>query len=273
MKIKLHPLFVVFALIMVICGQSINLLGGLIAVILHELAHKTTAKYYGYYLKEIKLLPYGAVLSGTENIDKKSERIIAISGPIASLLIAIIFVSLWWVYPVSYYYTKNFVYTNLAIFVVNLLPVFPLDGSRVVLSFTKNRLKTLKFLRLLGVIVSFIFIIFFIVSAFYDINFTLGIFAVFLFIGATSGTKIEGENYILNNAFIIKDYTNGVVQKIIYIESDTSLYKLVKMLSPYSLNTYILLYTNKQQIVITEQKLQMLISKYPLYTKIEDIKF
>ena len=247
------------------------LLGGIVAVILHELGHKTAAKYCGYYLKEIKLLPYGAVLSGEENIDKKSERIIAISGPLVSLLVALIFVAIWWIFPSSYYYTKNFVYTNLAIFIVNLIPVYPLDGARVLLSFSKNRLKILKILRVLGIIFSFIFMVLFIVSAFYEINFTIGTFAIFLFIGATSGTKKESENYILNSAFLVKDYLNGVESKTIYLSSNVLLLKLVKLLNPKTINTYVIVDSNDKNI--TEENLQELIKKYPLSSKIKDINF
>lgn len=273
MKLKLHPLFLLFSLILIIYGQGVALFYGIVAVVLHELGHKTTAKYYGYYLKEIKLLPYGAVISGEENIDKKSERIIAISGPVVSLLIAIIFIAFWWIIPTSYYYTKGFVYTNLGIFFVNLIPVYPLDGARFILTFSKNRLKALKILRILGVIFSFIFMILFIVSAFYDINFTLGIFAIFLFVGATSGTKKESENYVLNSAFIVKDYQSGVEGKKIYITSDALLLKLVKLLSPKTINTYIIVDSNSTNNVISEEKLEELVKKYPIYTKIKDIYF
>lgn len=271
MKLKIHPLFLILGVILAICGQIVPFLIGIASVIAHEFAHSIVAKYFGYYLNTVSLLPYGAKLFGEENIRQKDEKYIALAGPIFSLVISLIAVGLWWIIPNSFYYTKDFAYINFELFLINLLPAYPLDGSRIVLSVAKNRIKALKIVKLLGVVLSVCFMIIFIVSAFYSINFTIGIFSVFLFIGATDGVSKEQNISLYTSSFIAKRYDVGVEKKEIIVSKNLTLLHLVRMLSPNYFITFIVV-DGESTSKISENKLQNLTVKYPLNTKIGNIK-
>lgn len=273
MKLKIHPLFIVLSIVMLFFRQGVVMIFSVVAVILHEYGHYVAGKYYGYMMNKVELLPYGAVLCGKENIDKKAERIIALTGPLVNVFLALLTVSIWWIFPKTYYFTNQFCTINIGLALINLMPVFPLDGARIVLSLSKNRLKALKILRINGIAVAMIFLILFVVSAFFEINFTLGIFAVFLFIGATNGTDNENYSYVFNNALTVKNLDNGVTLRQIYITKDITLLKTLKLTSPSYYTEFVVVDKNFYTITkISENTLIELYQKYPLHTKLCDTK-
>lgn len=137
-KFKVHPLFIALAAVMIAIGKGYAFLSSIAAVVLHELAHAVAAKNQGYVSGSITLLPYGAVLSTSEDLDRNSEVIIAAAGPICNFILAIITVALWWLIPACLPYTDDFYTANLTIGFFNLLPAYPLDGSRILLGLIKN---------------------------------------------------------------------------------------------------------------------------------------
>ena len=107
------------------------------SVLLHELAHSIVARAWGIPVQSITLFIFG----GVANISREPERplaefLVAIAGPIASLLLALLFGLLWLtgrlldLPPLAAlgYYLSNI---NLGLALFNLIPGFPLDGGRV----------------------------------------------------------------------------------------------------------------------------------------------
>jgi Zn-dependent protease len=125
--------------------------------IFHELGHKFVAMHYGYYA-EYELWPTGliialvssffgfifaapgAVVIYSNGMEKKTNGIISIAGPIVNIILGLIFflilVSLW-----DFAYTETgylvaltcVLGTRINFFLAafNLLPIPPLDGSKV----------------------------------------------------------------------------------------------------------------------------------------------
>lgn len=272
MKIKLHPAFLMLAVLYVIMGKWQITLCSVLAVILHEAGHFAVAKYFGYTLNEICLMPYGAVIKGDENLDKKAEFYVSIAGPITSLIIALVIVATWWIFPSTYDYTVDFAKTNILVCFVNLLPSYPLDGARIVLSLSKNRLKIVRWLKFAGIITAILFVVAFIITCFYGVNFTLLTFGVFLFAGALDGSKKEGENYVLKTAFLQKQYKQGVEEKRIRVSKNVTLRKMLNLVRSDCVVTFIVV-DEKGGVVKTlcEKELTNLIERYPLTTKIFQI--
>jgi len=109
-----------------------------ISVLIHEMSHSLVARRKGTSVKRITLFLFG----GMAQIEKEpetpySEFIMAIAGPAASFVIAIIFGVIWAFTgninlirePVKYLSIINIV---LGVF--NMLPGYPLDGGRVLRS-------------------------------------------------------------------------------------------------------------------------------------------
>jgi Zn-dependent protease len=107
------------------------------SVLLHELAHSVVAIAFGIPVKSISLFIFGGVASIEREPDRPlAEFLIAIVGPISSLLLALGFGALWLggqvmgieaVAALGLYLGG----INLSLAVFNMLPGFPLDGGRV----------------------------------------------------------------------------------------------------------------------------------------------
>lgn len=224
MQIKVHPLFFVLALALVALGRAWVFALTFAALILHELAHAGFARLRGFAIKKLVLLPFGAMMSTEENFDRGSAVIVGLAGPVLNLVLALITVGIWWIAPVTYRYTEPFFYANLSLGLFNLLPIYPLDGSRIVLGLCKNRLRAIKGMQIAGIACSIAFLGLFIGSFFFGLNFTYGIIAVFLFYGAAFGTKEEMYISVLDSRS--KNYMLGVEKKTVRVSLDMPLIRL-----------------------------------------------
>jgi Zn-dependent protease len=106
-----------------------------LSVVLHELGHSIVAKHYGIPVNSIKLFIFGGVSQiGTEPPSAKAEFVMAVVGPLVSLVLAGVFAGLSVAFasvaPLLAL-TKYLAYINVALGLFNLIPGFPLDGGRV----------------------------------------------------------------------------------------------------------------------------------------------
>ncbi len=124
--------------------------------ILHELAHKYTAMRYGAHA-EFRLWNFGLMLAlftgilalftnfrflfaapGAvyiygSNISRKQNGIISLAGPLTNMLIAAVFFLLYVFFPFGLMGTifRYGIFINIFLGLFNMLPIFPLDGSKV----------------------------------------------------------------------------------------------------------------------------------------------
>lgn len=113
----------------------------LISILLHELTHSLVAQKYGLIVSEIELFLFG----GVSKIEKepetpKSEMVIAIVGPLSSLIIGFSFLIIVFLSPIilSPIIYVSLLYTgisNIGLGLFNLIPAFPIDGGRVLRAF------------------------------------------------------------------------------------------------------------------------------------------
>lgn len=251
MQIKVHPLFYVLALALIACGRAWAFVLTFVALILHELAHAGLARLRGFTVKKLVLLPFGAMMSTEENFDRASSVMVGLAGPVCNLVLALITVGVWWIVPSVYAYTEHFFYANLSLGLFNLLPIYPLDGSRVVLGFCKNKLKAIKGLQIAGVVVSIAFLGLFIASFFFGLNFTYGIIAVFLFYGSAFGTKEEMYISVLDSAS--KNYMLGVEKKRVRVSYDMPLVRFYHHVSSSSETEFEILDENGKSIAVLSE--------------------
>ncbi len=119
----------------------IGAVGLFISIIFHEFCHSLVARKFGMRMKGITLFIFGGVAEmGDEPPSAKAEFLMAIAGPISSIVIGVIFYLIYlggmasgWPLPVNGV-TGYLAYINGILAAFNLLPAFPLDGGRVLRS-------------------------------------------------------------------------------------------------------------------------------------------
>lgn len=269
-----HPAFLVLGLASAIFGRFDVFVFLAVSAIIHELGHFVVADKLEYKLNKIKLLPFGAVLSGDEYFIKdKDEFLIVIAGPLTSLFVTIFFCALWWICPEIYQYTSTFAYSNFNIFLVNLLPIYPLDGGRIlklILSKFFEKEKALKLTKTISFVLTILMFLFYILSAFYKINYSLGIFSVFLIIGLFNNKELK--YFLKPRTFLNKNLIKGVGVNIKAISSEATILEMYKLLEPNKINYIIVLDKIRETSFIVKDNIaENIILNYPINTQLKDL--
>lgn len=237
MRFGIHPLFFALALLLVLFGQAQAFLWTLAAVALHEAGHALAARMRGYVVRELTLYPFGAAMGMGEEMDPVSNVVVGLAGPLANLLGAALLIALWWLFPATYLFTHPFLYANLGIALFNLLPVYPLDGSRVVRGLARNRMKAVRGMQAAGVALSLLLFALFVVSfALGAVSFTLGVTAVFLFAGAAWGGRADA--YVGVLAARSKNFLAGVRERCVEVSREAPLIRLFHHIDGRSVTTF-----------------------------------
>ncbi len=275
-KFSIHPLFIIFVLVLALQGLFDVLCAYVLTLLIHEYAHFLVANKKGYHLNKFCLMPHGISLSGQNVLfSYKDEITIALAGPICNLVISIIGFALWWLFPATYPYTQLFIYANLITGTINFLPVFPMDGGRIVLAILGRRFtrtKALKMVRILGILVSFALIGVFIATTFFEVNFTfltLGLFCFFTSIWEDKRCVYERSHFLDSKNFNLK---GGIAVREIAVIEDITLYKLVSEIRQDSITNFCVLNKNMEQVAYIEEKqIENFIKVYPATATLKTI--
>jgi len=136
-----HPLFWVIIVIGIFTARFKELLLLFCIVLIHELGHAFAAAHYNWRIKKIQLLPFGGVAELEEHGNKslKEELVVVIAGPIQHIwmmAVGYILFETGWLGAELYYF---FMWNNIIILAFNLLPIWPLDGGKVLFNVLSYR--------------------------------------------------------------------------------------------------------------------------------------
>jgi stage IV sporulation protein FB len=151
-KIQIHPLLWVVIALAVATAHFIELMMVLLIIFVHEMGHGAAASFFSWRIKKIALLPFGGVAEVDEHGNRplKEELVVVLAGPLQHV----------WMLGLSYLFFiagvfpeklhALFMEYNLMILVFNLIPIWPLDGGKLMFillsmntSFQEAHLRTL----------------------------------------------------------------------------------------------------------------------------------
>jgi len=126
----------------------------LLVLFIHELGHFFAMRYFGYSDTSIFFLPFGAVTLGKkEQRSAWEEYVVSLAGPLPGILIAIAIIGwqFWYLGTLNGSMTIHFfALMSIVINYINLLPIYPLDGGRIVQTLFLLRYPRVQFYFYLG---------------------------------------------------------------------------------------------------------------------------
>ncbi len=276
LKISIHPLFLAFGILCIFFNFAQLFFSYLIGIILHELGHAYVAKKLGYKLKNISFLPFGAELNIKQKFFKNHEILIAIAGPIVNVLLILIGLAICWLFPITYFYLSDFVFANFIIFIFNMLPIYPLDGGRILLGFLKHKIeikKAEKIIYILSFSLSIFTFFIFIFTLFFSPNYTIGVISIFLTTSSFNFNKsaIYEKNYIVRN--YEKLFKKGCEVKVLAVSKNMPIYKLSNYIDANHFCIFVVFNDDKKVCkIIFENNIESILLSNNIACKINDIK-
>ena len=250
-----------------------------IAMLLHECAHYRVALSRRYKCNSMKLSAFGAVLYGKfDDVNPDDAMAIALAGPCANIVAAVICLALWWTIPSAYVFTDVFFNANVSMALVNLLPCYPLDGGRIVGALWDKKGKSgYDNSRRLTAVISAVLFAVFVLSVFlhYDL-FSMGLFAVFLFsslIGKDNVHFMRIAPFVFNS----RTMTAGMELRTLVFGGNTTLKTVIRrMQGGFLYNVKVVNEKFESLATIDAAKLQYMALHFPqqttLYEALEKLK-
>ena len=129
-----HYSYIIMAFGYVISGYYINLIAITSLLLIHELGHYTTAKLLKFKVLKIIIYPFGGITKINDLINKdiNEEILVATSGVIFQFIFYLIIVYLNHINIIRDYTLNIYTLYNNQIIFFNLMPIYPLDGSKII---------------------------------------------------------------------------------------------------------------------------------------------
>ena len=199
---KIHPITYLILISVLLSGYFNYFLIISTILLIHDLGHIFFLKIYKYKIYNITILPFGSIINSSINSNSSTKEIlfISIAGVIAQIILypVFYFLNLFYINDISYNIFLNY---NKIILLFNLLPITPLDGSKVLLCLLENIFSYKKSLKIINLISIISIILFIIYLSFNGLNSYL----IIIFLLYKTYEKIKNHKYIFNQ-FLLGRY-------------------------------------------------------------------
>ncbi|AWE08172.1 peptidase [Lysinibacillus sp. 2017] len=137
MKLSIHPLFMLLLFLIVLYGNIALYSVLIISLLVHELGHLLAAKLVGAKIQRCIIMPYGGeiTLKNELQLSYNQMTLIALGGPIATCF-GIVMAGML---PENL--STSFIEIQLLLLAVNLVPIWPLDGAKILCFLLLNHYK------------------------------------------------------------------------------------------------------------------------------------
>lgn len=202
-KIYISPFFYFLGLLCVLAGLFKAFIIMYLIVIVHELGHIVMALFFNYKIKKINIYPFGGYTMFDNDINTSllSEFMVFIGGILFQMIFFMIMKYTLNNYSYIYKLINNY---NTLILTFNMLPIIPLDGSKV-LNIMLNKIFSFKVSHLISIYISYLIIIVFLIFNFKNLS-TILMFVILLILLIK---EHKSHKYIFNR-FLLERYIKDI---------------------------------------------------------------
>lgn len=191
MRFRIDLKIFIFLILFFITKQVYTYATIMIFAIIHEFGHLIVGLLLGMKPDKLEIMPYGASIAFKINPKdynikiKKGNRLefkkilVAIAGPVTNVILIIIGLNM----DLNIFHKLIIIYSNLLLIIFNLLPIYPLDGGRVLkglLHILFGKKKAEKYINIISFLTVILITIIASITIFYLKNISIFIIIVFL---------------------------------------------------------------------------------------------
>ena len=220
---KINIFTYIFLILSMLSGYGREMLIVYFILIVHELGHYILFKYYKINVNKITLYPYGGMIDNNMLINTNSKKVLIISlgGIFIQIVLYLIIYLLFKISFIEYNFYKMFVSYNLYIILFNLIPLYPLDGFKILNSVLELVL-SFKLSLKISIIFNFVFIILFFL---YLYIFNINNYVIVIFLLCNLINYIKSIKYIINKFYLERMIYDIKYDGLISVDSKDNMYK------------------------------------------------
>ncbi|WP_174613933.1 site-2 protease family protein [Virgibacillus ihumii] len=218
-EIRLHPILFVFIIISFLTGTFVSLFVIMTIVLIHELGHYLMAAFFRWRIRRVMIWVFGGVMDTDEHGTKPlyQEILVTIAGPFQHLVIYLLLILFLQLQFIPHSMVELAFFYNSVILLFNLLPIWPLDGGKLLFLLLSSRLAYRKAYNWVILFSMFVCMLGLIVQLFF-ISFTLSSFVLFMFLLMENRTDWKQRYYVFIRFLLRRYYGQTYVKGVLPIE-------------------------------------------------------